>query len=96
MLNRIIYILYIGFFLAICIAFSGFNHTGSSLPPDYAHLYSDRIAALGTTLSDLRMKIDKVDWSDPKTSEQIIASIHSSRQVLKTCDFWLRYLDPIA
>ncbi|MBK7695923.1 MAG: hypothetical protein IPI30_16890 [Saprospiraceae bacterium] len=42
------------------------------------------------------MKIDKVDWSDPKTSEQIIASIHSSRQVLKTCDFWLRYLDPIA
>jgi cytochrome c peroxidase len=95
MLKRIIYILYIGFFLAICITLSGFNRTWDRLTPDYGQLYSDRIAGFSAALSDLRIKIDGADWSDPKTSEKIIASIHTSRRMLKTCDFWLRYLDPI-
>ena len=82
--------------IIMAISLAGFDQQKGKSSHSYSQLYLDRIGQLQTSVLDALESIKKSDQLNPVTIRRIVSSIHASRLQLKTCDFWLRYLDPIA
>lgn len=62
----------------------------------YFSLYKNNISSLKTELDKLYQQTASADITQQTQREKLSAAINSSRIKLKACDFWLRYLEPVA
>jgi cytochrome c peroxidase len=62
----------------------------------YDELFRQRITELAAEQSVLASRINQADLSAPGMAKAISEEIGRSRDKLKSADFWLRYLDPLA
>ena len=96
MMKKVKFAYPIAVLIIMAISLAGFDLPKEQLEPSYAQLYQERLGRLKSSILSSLEIIKKSDPRNPEKSQQILKSIHSSRLQLKTCDFWLRYLDPIA
>ncbi len=82
------------FFLGLLIVLLSSSFTSNSR--FYYQLYFHNINALRQELNNLNAIADNADINQPLQKQNIIAAINISRIKLKACDFWLRYLEPVA
>jgi cytochrome c peroxidase len=62
----------------------------------YTRLYKNNISEFDKALDDLQAIIRQAAITDQKQKENIAKAINSTRAKMKGCDFWLRYLEPVA
>ena len=62
----------------------------------YEQLYHSNINELGKKLNQLYTLTQTADINHPEQKKNIIEAINAARIKLKSCDFWLRYLEPVA
>ncbi len=62
----------------------------------YFSLYKNNISTLNTSLEKLYKEVAVSNISQQLQKEKILSALNESRIQLKTCDFWLRYLEPVA
>lgn len=63
---------------------------------DYRERYGNQLAQLDQAQQRLIEQIQQGNTADPVQLEQLRRELHSCRLQLKSVDFWLRYLEPIA
>lgn len=96
MMKKIKFAYPVAVLIIMAISLAGFNQPKDLSAPSYKQLYQDRLGQLQSSILKSLEIIKKSDPRNPEKNQQILKSIHSSRLQLKSCDFWLRYLDPIA
>jgi len=96
MMKKIKFAYPVAVLIIMAISLAGFDQPNDLSAPSYKQLYQDRLGQLQTSVQNSLEIIKKSVPLNAETIQQILNSIHSSRLQLKTCDFWLRYLDPIA
>lgn len=62
----------------------------------YFSIYKNNISTLNTSLEKLSGLIAESDINQQLQKEKILSALNESRIQLKSCDFWLRYLEPVA
>lgn len=75
------------------IALISFRNTANT---PYESEYHNRLQAFRESLTELQRTVKNADSHEPKDIDKIKSGIQSSRSLLKSVDFWLRYLHPIA
>lgn len=71
---------------------SSFTHNSKF----YTRLYKDKINTLNEDLTALHTIIGQSNLADQEHKRNIADAINSARLKMKACDFWLRYVEPIA
>ncbi len=61
----------------------------------YFSLYKNNISALNTELHTVYGQILSANLLKKNEKERLQAALNSTRMRLKSCDFWLRYLEPV-
>lgn len=62
----------------------------------YIELYRNNITTLNVELNRLHAVINVSNIELPAAKKDIVVAINSARIKMKACDFWLRYLEPVA
>jgi len=62
----------------------------------YTKLYTNNINALNQELNQLQTIIGQSNLTNNEQKKNIADAINSTRFKMKACDFWLRYLEPVA
>lgn len=62
----------------------------------YTKLYTNNINALNQELNQLQTIIGQSNLANNEQKKNIADAINSTRFKMKACDFWLRYLEPVA
>ncbi|MES2848396.1 MAG: cytochrome c peroxidase [Bacteroidota bacterium] len=78
--------------LLIVLLSSSFTHNKGY----YQQLYHNNINQLNKELNSLYTLSQNADISNPAQRDNINSAINATRIKLKGCDFWLRYLEPVA
>lgn len=91
-MRKKIIIPFISLGLLIVILSSSFTNNNKV----YTHLYSSNINAFHSALENLYALAGREDILQPQKKKNVIEAIKATRLKLKACDFWLRYLEPVA
>ena len=81
-------------FLGLLIVMLSSSFTNNSRL--YEQLYHSNINELGKKLNQLYTLTQTADINHPEQKKNLIEAINACRIKLKACDFWLRYLEPVA
>lgn len=82
------------FFLGLLMAMLSFSFTSNN--QQYTQLYHNNITALEVSFKNLQAIAGNANLTEALQKKKIINGINACRAKLKTCDFWLRYLEPVA
>ncbi|MGE0566548.1 MAG: cytochrome-c peroxidase [Bacteroidia bacterium] len=88
-MKKTVFFSFLASLLLLSLSFR-FNKSGN-----YFDLYNTRIANLQTELKELNNIVVNINALNDETKKLLASKIDSARIHLKSCDFWLRYLDPI-
>lgn len=78
--------------LLIVMLSSSFTHNNRF----YEQLYRNNINELSKELNNIYTITQTEDINQPEQKKYITTAINATRVKLKACDFWLRYLEPVA
>lgn len=84
------------FFLAGMVIFSYSFRNTETQPKAYAAHYLQRLQSFKQSELALIAAIDKADISKPEERESLKKEISKARIAMKSMDYWLRYLEPLA
>jgi cytochrome c peroxidase len=62
----------------------------------YTRLYKGNINTLQDELNNLKNLISRSDLANSEHKKNLADAINNTRLKMKACDFWLRYLEPVA
>lgn len=80
--------------LGILIVLLSSSFTSNS--KSYNRFYQSNIQSFNDELAGLTRLIHQANLDDKKQRDNIAIAINSTRIKMKACDFWLRYLEPVA
>lgn len=82
--------------LFICVFCLCISFTKNNLQNSYFDYYTSKLILLNQAQNTLLTHIKNNNLASQKDKELLKQNINEARLVLKNCDFWLRYLEPVS